>query len=379
MSIRSSQEFFDELREWSERKLQILEKYIDPFVKVLGKPVPQVYYVDAFAGAGVYRDGEIGSAIRAAELALSYQKQGKPYRLKCINIESNKENFENLEINTAVYGDLVRNFFGTFSQNIDSVLAETSDAPALFFLDPFGVKGIDWELIEKVIHRGSASDLWIRFDELAIVRLDARFGDKDAGAEKSFAVLCNTYGIFDPTLLHKQLAGESFEHKKQVAAELYMRRLAFEFSKIRRQGFVANYQIRSIVEQDKYSLVFATGHIRGAIIASEVVCGVEETYQREVEDYKASQPRQLSWLDKTPSEEEIFQEKVISLSEAIWKTCKGKKLSRPEVYEQIWVEWFGKIRGTHFNKAIKLLQNDGRIVESTGAPSNRNTIFKFRD
>ncbi|MCZ7672262.1 MAG: three-Cys-motif partner protein TcmP [Chloroflexi bacterium] len=149
MSIRSSQEFFGELKEWSERKLKILEGYVDPFVKVLGKPVQQVYYIDAFAGAGIYRNGEMGSAIRAAELALNYQNQGKPYRLKCINIESNKENFENLEANTADYGDLVLNLYGTFPENLVQVLDETIGNPALFFLDPFGVKGIDWDLIKK--------------------------------------------------------------------------------------------------------------------------------------------------------------------------------------------------------------------------------------
>jgi len=379
MSIRSSQEFFGELKEWSERKLKILEGYVDPFVKVLGKPVQQVYYIDAFAGAGIYRNGEMGSAIRAAELALNYQNQGKPYRLKCINIESNKENFENLEANTADYGDLVLNLYGTFSENLVQVLDETIGNPALFFLDPFGVKGIDWDLIKKVIHRGWASDIWIRFDELAIVRLDARFDDKDAGAQKSYAVLCKTYGISNPTVLHTKLAGDSFTDRKRIAAELYMQQLASEFEKVRRQGFAAKYPIRSIAEQDKYSLVFATGHIRGAIIASELVCGVEETYQREVEDYKNSRPRQLSLFDKAPSEQEIFQEKVFLLAESMWTACKGRKLSRPQVYAQVWAEWFGKIRSKHFNDAIKLLQDDGRIIEATGSPSNPKTVFTFRN
>jgi three-Cys-motif partner protein len=379
MSIRSNQEFFDELREWSERKLKILQGYIDPFVKVLGKPVHQVYYVDAFAGAGVYRDGEVGSAIRAAELALSYQQQGKPYRLKCINIESNKENFENLEANTAAYKDLVLNLYGTFSENIGRVLAETSGSPALFFLDPFGVKGIDWDLVKKVIHRGNISDLWIRFDEQAVIRLKPRYGADDPGAEKSFDILCRTYGISNPELLHTELSGDLLSDKKQVAVSLYIQRLTQEFSKVRRKGFVASYPIRAITEHDKYSLVFATGHILGAIIASELVCGVEETYQREVEDYKASRPRQLSLFDKAPTEEEIFEEKVTLLLEAIWNTCKGKKLSRPEVYERIWSEWFGKIRSKHFNDAIKRLQNDDRIVESTGAPSDPKTVFTFRN
>ncbi len=86
MSIHSNQEFFGELREWSERKLKILEGYLDSFVKVTGsrRETSFVYYVDAFAGAGLYRDGEKGSALRAVELAQRYQKERKRYRLKCM-------------------------------------------------------------------------------------------------------------------------------------------------------------------------------------------------------------------------------------------------------------------------------------------------------
>lgn len=377
MSVRSSKKFFDELREWSERKLKILEGYLDPFVKVLGQH-KQIYYVDAFAGAGVYRDGEIGSAIRAAELALGYKQQGKPYQLKCINIESDIENFENLEANTHLYGDLVLNLQGTFSDNIERVLSESAGSPALFFLDPFGVKGIEWNLVHRIINRNAISDIWIRFDELAVVRLDARYGATDTGAQKSFNILCQTFGIHNSARLHKELEGNTFEERKQKATQLYKRKLTDEYIKTRRKGFIASYPIRSVTEQDKYSLVFATGHVRGAIIASELVCSIEETYKREVEDYKASKPRQLSLFDKEPSEEDIFQEKVSSLAESIWIKCRGKQLSRPNVYEQIWAEWFGKIRSQHFNEAIKVLQKDDRITSATGAPSNRETVFTFR-
>ena len=83
MPAQDSEAFFGELREWSERKLNILEKYLDPFVKILGsRPRSRyVYYVDAFAGSGVYLDGSKGSAIRAAELAYRYQQENKTYHL----------------------------------------------------------------------------------------------------------------------------------------------------------------------------------------------------------------------------------------------------------------------------------------------------------
>ncbi|MEZ4593812.1 MAG: three-Cys-motif partner protein TcmP [Chloroflexota bacterium] len=379
MSIQSSQAFFGELREWSERKLNILEKYLDPFVKILGskQAVNHVYYVDAFAGAGLYRDGEKGSALRAAELAQSYDQANKPYRLKCISIEADQDNFKNLQANTVSYGSLVQNYFGTFAENIDKVLQQTSGNPALFFLDPFGIKGMDWNLIQRIIHRGNATDLWIRFDHTAVTRLNERFKGRDKGARKSFDILCQSYGVNDRTLLHKQLSGNSAKDRKQNAVQFYMSRLENEIQKARGKHFVAAYPIRSIIEQDKYFLVFATGHAKGASIASELICSSEDNYQQELEDFKTSGIYQPSLFNFEPSKEEVFQNKVAMLAESIWTQCKNEKLTREEVYERILPEWFGKIRSKHLTHALKVLLDDGRIKRATGTPGNRKTRFTF--
>ena len=381
MSIRSNQEFFGELREWSERKLKILEGYLDPFVKVLGgqKTQPHVYYVDAFAGAGLYRNGEQGSAIRAAELALRYRNEGKPYRLKCINVEADNANFANLVANTANYGNLVLNLQGTFAENIDTILAEVAGSPSLFFLDPFGVKGIDWELVRQITNRGKATDLWIRFDYSAVRRLDGLYGKTDPGSQKSFNILCQTYGINEPENLHNLLGGPTPDDRKKKAVELYANRLSEEFRNARKKGFSAAYSIRSITAEDKYALIFATGHIRGAIIASELICSAEETYQREVEDFQANQPRQLSLFSREPTQEEIFQTKVSQLADSIWQVCNGERLQRPDIYARILPEWFGRIRSKHMTNALKKLQEDGHIHHVSGAFSKTTTFFTFRD
>src|SRR6266545_2254080 len=97
------EDFFDELKEWSERKLQLLERYIEAASKIMGS----VYYVDGFAGEGIYEDGSKGSPVRAAELALRYQQDAKPYILKCINVEEDEKRFTNLQATTARFGNLI--------------------------------------------------------------------------------------------------------------------------------------------------------------------------------------------------------------------------------------------------------------------------------
>jgi hypothetical protein len=148
-----------------------------------------------------------------------------------------------------------------------------------------------------------------------------------------------------------------------------------EFRQARGKGFAAHYPIRSITGQDKYFLVFATGHLRGAIIASELICSTEETYVSEQEEYQARQGRQLPLFDTAPTEEEIFADKVQRLQEAIQEKCANERLTRDEIYERILRGWFGKIRSTHMTNALKALIDNGTITSAKGPPSNRNSVF----
>src|SRR5258708_6530590 len=97
-------DYFDELKEWSERKLKLLEDYVTAASKIMGI-IGQVYYIDGFAGEGIYDDGSRGSPVRIAELAQCYQKEVKPYSLRCINIEESRKRFANLQAATVEFGN----------------------------------------------------------------------------------------------------------------------------------------------------------------------------------------------------------------------------------------------------------------------------------
>src|SRR6266496_2852664 len=168
------EDFFDTLHEWSERKLKLLKNYVEAADKILGS-INQIYYVDGFAGRGTYRDGGIGSPIRIAELAQQYEREGKSYSFKCINVEENAEYFANLQKETAKFGSLVQNLHGRFADNLDQILRVIGNQPAIFFLDPFGIKGIDWSAVRKIINRKAKTDLWIRFDHIELRRLDGNY------------------------------------------------------------------------------------------------------------------------------------------------------------------------------------------------------------
>ena len=88
------------------------------FQKSLDEDLKKSYYVDGFAGRGIYDNGEKGSPVLAAEASLAYQQGNMPFTLLCINVEKVHENFTNLCTETKRFGNLVQNIQGTFETTL---------------------------------------------------------------------------------------------------------------------------------------------------------------------------------------------------------------------------------------------------------------------
>ncbi len=272
-------------------------------------------------------------------------------------------------------------FHGRFTDHIDKILRVIGNQPGIFFLDPFGIKGVHWSAISKIVNRSAPTDIWIRFDHVEVRRLDGNY----AINEKKFDILPTVYGIRDESYLHSQLSiGTTAEDRIQDCTELYRSRLEKEFIKAKRTGYAGAYRIGSLAGQEKYYLIFATAHTKGIVLASDIVYGVEETYQQELKEFREAQERegkeaqQLFLFAADPTTEEIFQDKVTRLKEDIWIQCKGKQLSRIDIQVSVLGKWFGKIKGSHITKALSALKDDKRILESNGKISDEKTLFKFR-
>jgi three-Cys-motif partner protein len=374
------EDFFDTLHEWSERKLQLLKRYVEAADKILGS-INQIYYVDGFAGRGTYRDGKKGSPIRIAELTQQYKSEGKPYSFKCINVEENPEYFTNLQMETAKFGSLVQNLQGRFADHLDHILRVIGNQPAIFFLDPFGIKGIDWSAIKKIINRAAQTDLWIRFDHIEIRRLD---GNYEVNGKK-FDILPTVFGIEGEDLHSLLTSGALPEVRIHTCMDLYRGQLEREFKRAKRTGFADAYAIKAITGQDKYYLIFATAHEKGIVVASGIVYGVEENYQRELQEYRELQELEgvLAVQDylippEEPTEKEIFEDKVTHLKNDIWKTCKGRKLTRIAIHASMLPKWFGRITTRHVTAALKALQDEKYILEVNGNLSADKTLFRFK-
>src|SRR5207247_959919 len=98
-----SEEFFTRRRFTSKLKHLVLQRYVKEFAYHLGSARSVVYYVDGFAGAGVYEDASIreeGSPLLVARLAQQIKESVRPFDLRCLNVESNRRRFQSLQLAT---------------------------------------------------------------------------------------------------------------------------------------------------------------------------------------------------------------------------------------------------------------------------------------
>jgi hypothetical protein len=180
-------------------------------------------------------------------------------------------------------------------------------------------------------------------------------------------------------------SGDTPGDRIQACMELYRDQLEREFKRAKRTGYADAYAIKSLTGQDKYYLIFATAHEKGVVLASNIVYGVEENFQRELQEYQelheleGVQAEQLYLIPPIePTVEEIFQDKVTHLKTDIWRKCKGQKLSRINIHASILKKWFGRIKASHMTGALKALKDDGYILEVSGSISHDRTLFKFK-
>jgi three-Cys-motif partner protein len=372
---------FEELKEWSERKHELVIRYLKGFVKILGGSIKGVvYYVDGFAGPGIYDDGAKGSPIRAAEYAQTLD--GKHYELQCINVEVDTECFENLKQSTLPYAARTTNHCGAFSDHVSEILVQIGDQPTVFFLDPFGLKGIEWSHIYPILTRPRTTEVLLRINPQDISRLAGFAGSDSPGAAKKRQVVTSLYGFADSEQWEKVW----YTKGPDGLVELYKRGLLGAMVGARGRSYVCSYAIKSIEGTVKYYLIFTTRHPKGAVLMSDIIYGREKRYERDVKEYEKecleSQPvRQLTMFDALnppPTDDDIFSAQVVRLKEDIGQEFEGKQASRLRIHEAMLNQWFGKVSGSHFTRAFRELEEDeGKIANRSGPRSADDTEFTF--
>ncbi|MGI8913956.1 MAG: three-Cys-motif partner protein TcmP [Chloroflexota bacterium] len=375
-------DFFDQRREWSRWKHETLRRYLARFVGILCSHNRFVYQIDAFAGAGAYRAQHIpGSPLLAATIAEWFTAHQKlTCELRCINVEPNHREFQRLVAETAKYpSPIVHNRRGEFGDLLGDILATIRDAPALFFLDPYGFKGMEWNTVYQVADRFHhfPTELIINFNGDELYQAAGWRDSVDRTKAPAFVQTVTAFFGTDDWLRVCDSAMTKAQCIEQLA-DLYMDRLTRIIG-----GFVARYPVRTRKGQLKYYLLFATKHARGVREFSDIIFDVESQYQVDLLTYRPTagdleQHRLHAAAELLPDQKKADADIVSNLAVAMPEALAGRSLTFGAVQTEMALHgWFGRARIKHYRAAVKQLIGNGKIsgAKATGVEDKTSLTF----
>lgn len=147
--------FFDETSEQSQIKSTIVSKYFWAWASIIKRHSDKIAYLDLFAGPGRYKDGTSSTPL----LILSQAIQDADLSQKLITVFNDKD-----EANCNALETAIKNLGGienlkykpqVLNKEVGTEMVKEFEqmklVPTLFFVDPWGYKGLSLQLVNAVV------------------------------------------------------------------------------------------------------------------------------------------------------------------------------------------------------------------------------------
>ena len=312
-------------------KHTILQRYLEAWFPILSTYNGRIIYYDGFAGPGVYSGDEKGSPLIALDVAKNHQDKLRG-DLVFIFVEEDKDRAENLrdiierETLPKNYDVQIKN--KKFETDLGQILDYLDEknlhiAPTFAFIDPFGITGLPFSLIERFL-KNDKCEVLITFMDSTIERFPVQLRDQ----------INELIGNSDASDIIS-----SSEDRINKARELYQESLKSVAK------FVCSFGMRNKNNKVIYYLFFATNHSRGHQKMKEAMWRADQTGMFDFSD--ATNPEQLLLFSSTPQNDlapilgEKFQGDSIINSEEVLRYTND---------ETIFLE-------KHARSALKLLES----------------------
>lgn len=279
--------FYEKKKEWSIVKDDLLSYYLEPyFMKIL--EAGSLLYIDCFAGAGKFNDGQNGSPLIALNklnevLEKKKEKYGdKIYDFMLCFIEPYyydllKENICSHELKKKT-----KVFEKSFKESILTIIKENKKRNLFLYVDPFGIKYLSFNIIDTICSQSDifSKEILINFNSFGFFREACR---RKQISEKKLQELDELIGkdLIDPfelddnKMLDEIIGSNSWEEiidefsknridakkAENMISELFRKRLNKNFN------YVLDLPIKNKSKNiPKYRMVFGTNHEDGCEI-----------------------------------------------------------------------------------------------------------------
>ena len=323
----ADQRFFDETREQSQVKAEIVEKYFDAWAGIITATqdqhpqyVKRLAYVDLFAGPGRYKDGAVSTPLRVLQKAIS----DPIYRERLVTVFNDKD--EDLvrsleeEIGKLPGIDKLKYPPKVHNQEVGAEIAREFQSfrkvPTLAFIDPWGYRGLSLELVNAFLNDWGCDCIFF----FNYSRINA--GLSNPMVKEHMAAL---FGGERAERLREQL--EPMNPQEREATIVNELALALKEYGHR---FVLPFTFKSESgKRTTHHLILVTKHFRGYEVMKDIMAKSSSLADQGVPSFE--------YLPPTAREQSLLFEltrPLDDLREMLLEEFAGKTLSMREIYEQ---------------------------------------------
>lgn len=346
--------FFEEQEPRSIIKSQIVAKYFKAWSNIMLSKAPagsRIVYADLFSGPGRFEDGRPSTPILVLEHAIA--TPALHGRLSTLFNDADPERIEQLRAEIEALPGIEKlkippqlsvSAVGT---NMAEMLGKLTLVPTLFFVDPFGYKGLSLELFGSAIKSwGCECIFFFNYN-----RINPALGNSIVDP-----LINELFGAERAASLRKKVRGEVPEVRQTIIINELSEALA---------DVAGQYSLMFEFESDKgkrpsHYIVFVTKQFRGYDIMKEIMVGLSsdngDVKELRYVPVRSAQPNQMRLFDS----EDARKPSLSALKAHVASTCAGQSLTVEQAYMRTTV-------GTPYTSrnvkdAIRSLEASGQVT-----------------
>lgn len=369
-------EFFRKKRSWSTVKDEIVGHYIDCYLKTVQHLQRRIIIVDGFCGPGVFGDDTPGSPLILCK-SITQNAKGK-VGIGCLFADARPAHRAALERNLASYfkTGVSQPPFSDWSEAMTRALEVGAGATLFFYLDPYGIKELDFDIVRQIYERDSrkSTEVLINFNFRTFMRMSGNWSYADSASEVSRKVKAGK-----TETVNKVMGGDYWQaiitdpslskiDREDAVIAAYLERVRRFFPYVYaipvKERSDEDYKIPAD-ELAHYHLIFGTRSPRAVVYMNDVAMNALEPYLRQFKDGLL--------FDMTPERyQAINREKA---KDAIVEAVRAKPMKRPEIYELVIPRFFMHYRKKDYRAMIdELTFQEARLFPDRESMKTANKL-----
>jgi three-Cys-motif partner protein len=336
-------------------KHEILRRYLGAWFPILATYNGRILYLDGFCGPGRYEGGENGSPIIALNEAMKHNARFTDREVTFLFVESDEQRFRHLEAELATLTipanfsviPIHDQFENTLKDILDDLAKQGANlAPTFAFIDPFGFKGMPFNLIARLL-RNPKTEVFIN---VMVDSINRFIEHPDPSIQNHIIDLFGTPEVIDVI----NSGGDRI-------TEL---RLLYQHQLLKQARFVRYFEMRDERNKVIYYLFFATNHPLGHVRMKEAFWRVDPSSGFSFTD--RTNPGQLILFNIDPSQ---------NLAKDLLTKFQGDKLTVDKVKR--YVEDNTSYIASHMRAALRILEQTDQLrvdpYKTDGKKRRRNS------